>query len=303
MTKNITLGAITALLLGTTAAIAADLPMKAVPPPVQIYDWTGFYIGVSAGGSLGGSDHVDRLLASATPSGYNVKGGLVGGTIGYNWQMSNFVLGFEGDVSWVAEYGIIPDVGVVAQNNGFVDEPADPLFRASPRRRGWRPRASASAMPSTTCCSTEPAAMPVQASDRAYMTTLITLLVSSSSTRSGWTAGGGLEWGFAPNWSAKFEWLYMKFDTVALNTAFAEGPRTVPFDDNVIRFGINYRFGGGPGGRKILIAADTLKSKSSGHGRSFASQEKLSGTGAFLPAPLSSYRRRIVGSLETVLPG
>ena len=66
----------------------------------------------------------------------------------------------------------------------------------------------------------------------------------SESGRNGWTAGGGLEWGFAPNWSAKFEWLYMKFDTFAFNTAFAEGPRLVPLDDNVIRAGINYRFGG-----------------------------------------------------------
>ena len=41
MTKNITLGAFTALLLGTAAAVAADLPVKA-PPPVAIYDWTGF---------------------------------------------------------------------------------------------------------------------------------------------------------------------------------------------------------------------------------------------------------------------
>jgi hypothetical protein len=36
----------------------------------------------------------------------------------------------------------------------------------------------------------------------------------------------------------------MKFNTVALVTAAAEGPRNVPFDDNVVRFGINYRFGG-----------------------------------------------------------
>ena len=70
------------------------------------------------------------------------------------------------------------------------------------------------------------------------------LLASATGTRSGWTAGGGLEWGFAPNWSAKFEMLYMKFDSVAFNTIQAEGPRTVQLDDTIARFGINYRFGG-----------------------------------------------------------
>ena len=81
MTKNITLGAMTALLLGTTTALAADLAVKA-PPPVEVYNWTGFYIGASAGGSFGFSDHVDQATGVSDTSGYNVKGGLVGGTLG-----------------------------------------------------------------------------------------------------------------------------------------------------------------------------------------------------------------------------
>ena len=62
---------------------------------------------------------------------------------------------------------------------------------------------------------------------------------SYDETRWGWTAGGGLEWGFAPNWSAKLEWLYMKFDSAPLNTlGLAEGNRSsVPLDDNVVRAG------------------------------------------------------------------
>ena len=114
MTKNIILGAVAALVLGTTAAAAADLPMKTkAPPPVAIYDWTGFYIGVEGGGSLGTSDHVDRVTGASDANGYNVKGGLAGGTLGYNWQMSSFVVGFEGDASWVGEYGSNPDIGPV----------------------------------------------------------------------------------------------------------------------------------------------------------------------------------------------
>ena len=46
-----------------------------------------------------------------------MKGGLVGGTIGYNWQMSSFVVGFEGDASWVGEYGSHFDDGLASINN------------------------------------------------------------------------------------------------------------------------------------------------------------------------------------------
>jgi outer membrane immunogenic protein len=70
------------------------------------------------------------------------------------------------------------------------------------------------------------------------------LLASATSTHSGWTAGGGLEWGFAPNWSTKFEVLYMKFNSTAFNTIQGEGPRTVPLTDTVARAGVNFRFGG-----------------------------------------------------------
>ncbi len=242
MTKNITLGAITALLLGTTAAMAADLPVKAPAARRTIYNWTGFYIGASAGGSLGFSDHVDRATGLSDTSGYNVKGGLVGGTLGYNWQVSNIVFGFEGDASWVAERGTMRtrDRSAIWLRRPQRQSPfrsfTNETWVATARGRvGY-------AVNNLLFYGTggyAAAGVGQGIYDNAH-----NLLASSSSTRSGWTAGGGLEWGFAPNWSAKFEWLYMKFNTVALNTAVAEGPRNVPFDDNVVRFGVNYRFGG-----------------------------------------------------------
>jgi outer membrane immunogenic protein len=242
MTRNLILAAVAAIALGSTTAWAADLPVKAVAPAVQIYNWTGFYIGASAGGSLGFSDHVDRATGFSDASGYNVKGGLIGGTLGYNWQMSNFVFGFEGDASWASEVGASGDIGPVGL--GFVDANGEPLF-GSFTRETWVATARGRvgyAVNNLLFFGTggfAAAGVGQGIYDNAH-----NLLASSSSTRSGWTAGGGLEWGFAPNWSAKFEWLYMKFNTVALNTGAAEGPRNVPFDDNVIRFGVNYRFGG-----------------------------------------------------------
>jgi outer membrane immunogenic protein len=241
MTKNIVLGAIAALVLGTTAGLAADLPMKA-PPLVAIYDWTGFYIGIAGGGSLGTSTHIDRATGLGDTIGYNVKGGLVGGTLGYNWQMSSFVFGLEGDISWVGEYGSHIDDGLANVNN-----PNGPFDAQSFTKETWLATARARfgyAVNNLLFYGTGGyAGAGVEAGIKNAATNA--LLVSSSSTRNGWTAGGGLEWGFAPNWSAKFEWLYMKFESKGFNTLVAEGPRSsVPLDDNVVRAGINYRFGG-----------------------------------------------------------
>jgi outer membrane immunogenic protein len=240
MTRNIILGAVAALVLGPTAALAADLAVKA-PPPVAIYDWTGFYIGVAGGGSLGTSDHIDVATGRSDASGYNIKGGLAGGTLGYNWQISSFVVGFEGDASWVGEYGSNPDLGLA----GIVDGAGNPLFTSSTRET-WMATARARfgyAVNNLLFYGTGGyAAAGVEAGVKDANTGA--LLASATSTRSGWTAGGGLEWGFAPNWSAKFEMLYMKFNSVAFNTVQAEGPRTVPLDDTIARVGINYRFGG-----------------------------------------------------------
>jgi outer membrane immunogenic protein len=250
MMKKFILGAVAALALGPAATLAADLPVKA-PPPVVLYDWTGFYIGGAAGGSLGGSNHYDPTGVRLTADGYNVKGGLVGGTLGYNWQVSSFVFGFEGDVSWVGEYGSHND-----NNSVIFASPGTPtsLF-ADPgiqsfTRENWLATARGRvgyAVDNLLFYGTGGyAAAGVDVGVKSALTNV--LIASSNETRSGWTAGAGLEWGFLPSWSAKFEVLYMKFENRPFFTLLADGPRSsVTLDDYVVRFGINYRFGfGGP---------------------------------------------------------
>jgi outer membrane immunogenic protein len=236
MTKNIVLGAVAAFVFGAGAATAADLPMKAPPPPIVIYDWTGFYLGISGGGSLGQSTHIDAATGLGDTIGYNLKGGLVGGTLGYNWQVSSFVFGFEGDISWVAEYGSHFD-------DGLAGDPTIQSFTRETWLATARGRAGYAVNNLLFYVTGGYAGAGVEAGIKSAATNV--LLASATTTRSGWTAGGGLEWGFLPNWSAKFEWLYMKFDSAAFNTVLGEGPRSsVPLDDNVVRAGINYRFGG-----------------------------------------------------------
>jgi outer membrane immunogenic protein len=243
MTKNIILGAIATLVLAPTVASAADLAVKA-PPPVVLYDWTGFYIGIASGGSLGNSDHIDAATGLSDAAGYNIRGGMVGGTFGYNWQVSNFVVGFEGDASWVHEYGSNADIGPAAA--GFVNGVGNPLFQSFTKET-WLATARVRfgyAVNNLLFYGTGGyAAAGVQAGVKDAATNA--LLASGTSTRNGWTAGGGLEWGFAPNWSAKFELLYTQFEDKPFFTLQAEGPRSaIPLNDTAARAGINYRFGG-----------------------------------------------------------
>ena len=79
-----------------------------------------------------------------------------------------------------------------------------------------------------------------------------TATVGSSATvnndRAGWTAGVGSEWIFAPQWSAKLEYLYMDYGHI--NDGFVgPGPGAIAtlginshVTDNVVRVGVNYHF-------------------------------------------------------------
>ena len=59
---------------------------------------------------------------------------------------------------------------------------------------------------------------------------------SATSNPFGWTAGGGIEYAFSPNWSIKAEYLYINFNNKTI------GPATFNLIENVARGGINYRF-------------------------------------------------------------
>ena len=95
-----------------SAAYAADLPLKALPPPVPVWTWTGCYVGIEAGAATG----KDRITAStgahtgSTVANVSATDGLVGGTIGCNYQFSRFfVIGIEDDLSWNGLHGTATD--------------------------------------------------------------------------------------------------------------------------------------------------------------------------------------------------
>src|ERR1700688_4721956 len=102
--KNILLGTI-GLVAMAAPALAADLPVKA--PPVYVppmYNWSGFYIG--GNGGWGSNDNCLDVVTVAgavfTDGCHDKSGGIVGGQIGYRWQLPNnhFVGGVEAQGDW-----------------------------------------------------------------------------------------------------------------------------------------------------------------------------------------------------------
>ena len=113
MTKRWMMGVAAAALTVATAvtAQAADLPTRKAPPaPIFVpppFTWTGFYVGVNAGGIFGSGSRTTSLYAPGLASwiatyypsalGSSNTGFIGGGQAGYNWQSGAFVLGLETD--------------------------------------------------------------------------------------------------------------------------------------------------------------------------------------------------------------
>ena len=204
-----------------SAAVAADLPVKAPPSLLQqesVATWTGFYIGANLGygwanvGTSGVSSDLDGVIG--------------GGQLGYNWQTGPLVLGIEGDFQGSGErHSDSATIGGI----GFTVDQKIPWFATLRGRLGY---------------AWGPAMLYVTggASWQNYKLSVSALgtTVSDDTTKTGWTLGGGGEWMFAPKWSAKLEYLYMdtgNSDVTLFGTTFSGRAK-----NNIIRVGVNYHF-------------------------------------------------------------
>ena len=290
------LGTVAALAIGaSSAAIAADLPMKARPMVVETYGWNGFYAGLNGGYSWGRSrsDAVFSTPAgtvivppagSITSSDFNLNGGVFGGQIGYNVQTSSFVWGLEADLQWSGEKGSTAFLcastatgGVCMPGATFLPAGALGTSATLSQSIDWfgtvRGRVGMLVAPSVLAYVTGGLAYASVKSDLGISTTLANVFpagtltaaaLSSSTTRLGWTFGGGVEAKFARNWSGKLEYLYMDLGT--FNSSIGLTPPGIVatvssrVTDNIFRAGINYHFDAGPVvARYGSIRQDTVK--------------------------------------------
>jgi outer membrane immunogenic protein len=267
--KKILLGAVALVAIGAAPALAADLPVytKAPPPPV-VYDWTGFYAGANVGYSFGqwnASSNQSIFNFESTTANPKLNGWLGGVQAGYNKQFSNpWVLGIEADIQGTGEKAsqgwTDPAVVRAILNFSFVPQrpgtgPASlnstwnfPWFGTIRGRVGVTPDAARKWLLYVT------GGLAVGESDYSFSWSnpggapgRQAYALSSNQTLWGWVVGVGVEAALWGNWTAKAEYLYVDLGTQSINTTDIDG---APFSvqnrvrDQIVRVGVNYRFGG-----------------------------------------------------------
>lgn len=203
-------------------ANAADIPAPAparapvyVPPPAAIYNWSGFYVGAMGGYGWSNSQ------------GNDLKGGFAGGTIGGNAQFGNFVVGIEGEGAWADIEQSASFLGLVTATDRIQ------AFGSLTGRLGV-------ALDNVLIYGKGGGAI---ASNKLSASALGVTL-SDTQTHLGYTVGGGVEWGFTPNWSVKGEYLWAHYESKNyFASLIPPGLPSGTFDVNTVKLGVNYRFG------------------------------------------------------------
>jgi outer membrane immunogenic protein len=239
------------LFAASGGAFAADMAVKAPPPPPPPPPptWTGFYFGGNLGGGWSKQTFVDNFAAppfgavalgaiDSTPNPSGVVGGI---QAGYNYQFNWLLLGVEGGFTWSGATSSASCFPLLAPQTCT----ADPRWLADVVGRVgaiWGPALfyakGGAAWINTTYTDIALAGAPAAA--------LPGVFFSGNETVPGWTVGGGVEYLFLPNWSAKVEYDYYGFrDT---NTTLTAGPglfftELMKQNMQTVTVGINYHFG------------------------------------------------------------
>jgi len=265
----------TALTAMATVASAADLPVRApAPAPViaPIFTWTGFYVGVNAGGAW------NSKCGSWTP---NIVGGVAltgwatlcntsnndtnftgGGQIGYNWQAGAFVFGLEADINGIAHSNnnttFVAFTGAGAPNGVYQLNTSRPDWFTVRGRLGYTwgqamlyitgGLAYGGNQNSSVNFWAAPVVNPPVGAPGA-------VFAASKSNNVGWTLGGGLEYAFTTNWTARVEYLHVALGNDNNGAIVCSGGGCAGFANtwnrsnnhnsmDVVRVGVNYKFGG-----------------------------------------------------------
>jgi outer membrane immunogenic protein len=269
-----------AAMAASSVASAADMApryTKAPPAMVEIWNWTGFYIGGNVGYSWGRSNSDVSYFStvnglpiapppgSVTSASFDMNGAIAGVQAGYNWQTGSSVWGVEADIQWSGEKGRTSYLCASA-----VGGPCTPGLTAPPltvlgtslaldQSLEWfgtaRLRGGFLAAPRVLLYATGGLAygsIKTTGSLAGVTANLLPVAIigSSSETRLGWTVGAGVEGMITQNWTAKLEYLYMDLGRynslgVSLAPVLPIGVNVSShFTDHILRAGINYKFGG-----------------------------------------------------------
>jgi outer membrane immunogenic protein len=217
------------------SASAADLPPaprpQAVAPVVfapPVYNWTGIYVGGNLGGGFANSSWSDPFIGGTnkfSKDGF-IGGGQIGGNLQYNW----LVVGVEGDFDWT----------------GLRGSGTDSLRNAINTRTQWTSTVTGRVGAAFDRLLIYGKGGVAFADDKSTLNDTFGGSASTSLTRTGWTAGVGLEYAFYQNWSAKVEYDYLGFgsQTLSLPTAaFPAYASSASLNVQEVKAGINFKFG------------------------------------------------------------
>jgi outer membrane immunogenic protein len=263
--------ALAALCLSIPAS-AADLPARVnKAPPALVspaYDWSGFYLGVSAGYTFGDDEditttgqaaaNITNVAIGARPGRVRLErdGFIGGGQMGYNWQVSpNWVFGLEADISYVDVRRDVTVVGISAAG-----APLNNTFRTRMDYLGTVRGRIGYAWDRTLIYATGGLAYAEIENSVNFFGPAGQLQFTGNNrrTEAGYTVGAGIEHAFAPNWTVKAEYLFYDLRDNTVNVAVIPGSNGAGTgynsrfenDGHIVRAGLNYKFGGpGPGMR------------------------------------------------------
>jgi outer membrane immunogenic protein len=240
-----------ALLVAATsvAANAADMSMPYKAAPVaSVYNWTGFYLGGTAGGGIANSSHLDADNFEGGNTKFQEAFGAVGLTAGYNYQFGHTVLGVEGDFNWATidkstQFVNNRDLGTTSFN---MDQYATLRGRAG------------LAFEQTLIYATAGLAFAHVRNTTSFGDNTFAQ-ASENKWKTGLAVGAGLEFALSHNWTLKGEYMLMAFansdatiNTVdpgssdnGLSSCANARPCRMNYSESVqlARIGLNYKFG------------------------------------------------------------
>jgi len=264
MIRKLLLASVGAIAL-TGSALAADLPSRAPPPvylpPVPIFTWTGIYVGGQIGYAWG-QDHNDFVTAfpargpllvgvfADNTFGQNSNGVIGGAHVGYNYQINQWVLGLEGDVNGTSmKKTLVFAPGVFGGPVGLFGTGITATTRAD-IQGSIRGRVGVAWDRALLYATGGVAFGGFNTSYSVFSPFFATGGTASfSTTRVGWTVGGGIDYAVTNNWSVRAEYRYTDFGR-ATNTPFSTvfapfgGGFTGRhhFTENQVQVGFSYKF-------------------------------------------------------------
>src|SRR5208337_2174620 len=257
MIRKFLLASVGALALTGSAALAADLPSRAPPPvylpPAPIFTWTGIYVGGQIGYAWTSGNNqftgFDPFFDSGTFLTTSIGGtpsGVIGGAnVGYNLQVNQWVIGLEGSVDGTSlsntSAAFFPD-GTTITAHSTAD------IQGSIRGKlgiVWdRALIYATGGVAFGCFNTN-----VSIANTGFLNGGFPFFAngSVSSTRVGWTVGGGLQYAVTNNWSVFAEYRYTNWGSINENNfglltggEFFNGNRRI--NQNQVQVGFSYKF-------------------------------------------------------------